>query len=347
MEIYIEPLDAGCMKIVEYKFNNMAKPLKSLGKLEDIMIKCAGIFKSANFTLEKKATIVMCSDNGIVAQNVTQTGSEVTKIVAENMTGDKATISVLCKSSGADVFVVDIGMNTDSENTDIINKKIMYGTNDFSKEKAISPQDVKKAIQVGIDMVKQLSGQGYTLIATGEMGIGNTTTSSAIIACILEQDAGVVTGRGAGLSLSGLEHKVSVINQALQLHKPNNKDMIDVLSKVGGLDIAGLVGVFLGGGLYRVPILIDGFISSTAALVAVNINPLAKDFMFATHVSAEPAGKMVLDKLELAPFLFLDMHLGEGTGAAMAFSTFQLANNILQQMCDFKDINIEKYQEFK
>lgn len=345
MNYDIKAPDAVAMDAISQKYKTMAIPLGSLGKLADMMVKCAGIYRSTDFIFDKKAAVIMCADNGVVAQNVTQTGSEVTKIVAENMTEGKATIAVLCKTAGADVFVVDIGMATDSDNTKIINKKIMYGTNDFSQQPAMTRQQVLDAIQVGVDMVKDLKNQGYKLIATGEMGIGNTTTSSAIIAAVLQKEASEVTGRGAGLSSEGLQTKIRVINDAIALHKPICEDMIDVLCKVGGLDIAGLVGVFLGGGIYGVPILVDGLIASTAAMVAVKINALAREYMFATHVSTEPASQMVLQEIDLQPFLHLEMHLGEGTGAVMAFNAFDMANSVLLDMCDFDEIDVEQYQE--
>ncbi|MFI3226081.1 MAG: nicotinate-nucleotide--dimethylbenzimidazole phosphoribosyltransferase [Clostridia bacterium] len=343
MDFKISELDENAMKLTKTHINNLAIPLGSLGKLDDILIKCAGIFETDDFDFNKKCTVVMCADNGVVAQNISQTGQKITKIVAENMTSDKATISILSKNSNADLFVIDIGMATDSENEQIINRKIMYGTNDFSKTTAMTREQVISAIEVGIEMVKTLKNQHYSLIATGEMGIGNTTTSSAIIATLLGKTAQEVTGRGAGLSTDGLVRKIHLIDNALAFHKPTNADMIDVLSKIGGLDIAGLVGIFLGGAIYRVPILIDGFISSTAALIATKIDLKSRDFMFATHISAEPAGKMVLDALDLMPFLHLDMRLGEGTGAVMAFGIFDLANKIYRKMSNFEDINIEKY----
>lgn len=331
------------MALAKSRIDNIAMPLGGLGKLEDILIKCAGIFGTADFTFNKKAVIVLCADNGIVAQDVTQTGQHVTKIVAENMTDGKASIAILCKQAKADLFVTDIGMTTDSDNPKIFNKKVAYGTRDFSVERAMTLDEVNTAISVGIGGVAKLKWQQYNLIATGEMGIGNTTTSSAIVAALFGTDAIAVTGKGAGLSTKGLLHKIDVINKAIALHQPNPADPFDVLSAVGGLDIAGLVGVYLGGAIHRIPILIDGFISATAALLATRINPAAKDFMFATHVSSEPATKMVLDAIGLEPFLFLDMHLGEGTGAAMAFPLFDMALKIYREMSNFDQINVKKY----
>lgn len=342
-KLEIKPLDKRAMKQAKANWNRIATPLNSLGKLEDMVVQCAGIFETDKVSIRKKAVIVMCGDNGIVEEGVTQSGQEITKLVAENMTGDKATVALMSKKNGADVFVVDIGMASDSENPKILNRKIRYGTKNFAKEPAMSREEATAAIQVGIDLVKELKEWGYDVIATGEMGIGNTTTSSAIAACLLNKNPEIVTGRGAGLSAEGLSRKINLIHGALEMHKPNPVDGIDALSKVGGLDIAGLCGVFLGGAIYRIPILIDGFISSTAALVAQKIEPEVRNFMLPTHVSAEPAGQMLLDALGLEPLLSLNMCLGEGTGAVMAFSILDMASLIYNEMCDFQEIEMDAY----
>lgn len=339
----IRSLNQKSMVQAKANWDSIATPLNSLGKLEDVIVQCAGICETDKVQFQKKAVVVMCADNGIVAEGVTQTGQDITKIVAENMTSNKATIALMSRKCGADVFVVDIGIATDSENPKVINKKVMYGTKNFAQEPAMSRAEAKAAVQVGIDMVKEMKTQGYDLIATGEMGIGNTTTSSAIAACLLHQEAEIVTGRGAGLSSEGLLRKIEVITKALEKYEPDSKDGMDVLSKVGGLDIAGLCGVFLGGAIYRIPILIDGFISSTAALVAQTIDPRTKDFMIPTHVSAEPAGKLLLDALGLEPMLCLNMCLGEGTGAVMAMQVLDMASLIYNEMCAFGDTKIEAY----
>ncbi|MFI3169505.1 MAG: nicotinate-nucleotide--dimethylbenzimidazole phosphoribosyltransferase [Faecalibacterium sp.] len=340
----IAPLDFNAMQRAKERWHNIAIPLDSLGKLQDIIVQCAGIFADDCVDLHKKATLVLCADNGIVAQGISQSGQEITRIVAENMTCDKATIALLNAQHGAKVFVVDIGMATDSENPAILRKKSMRGTNDFSQQNSMSRAEAQQAIETGISLVKMLKEDGYRLIATGEMGIGNTTTSSAVLAVLLNKPAAEVTGRGAGLSSAALQHKIALIDAAIAQHQPSASDMLDLLSKVGGLDIAGLAGVFLGGAIYRVPVVMDGFISCTAALVASKINPAVKDYLFASHVSAEPAGQMVLDALGLEAMLHLNMRLGEGSGAAMAFPIFETANMIYHQMSDFKEIQIAPYQ---
>lgn len=343
MEVQIDSLNFLEMQKAKQRWDSIAKPLNSLGKLEKAVEKLSGIFGTHNFDISKKCVVVMCADNGIVEEGISQVGKEVTLTVAENMTQNKATINILANECDADVFVYDVGIDAIVNNDKIINKKIMFGTNNFLKQPAMSKEQAIEAINVGISIVKDLKQKGYKMIATGEMGIGNTTTSSAITACLLNRRASFVTGRGAGLTDAALRKKVKVINKSLKLHKPNKNDPIDVLSKVGGLDIAALVGVFLGGGLHQIPILIDGFISSVAALLATKIAPEIKDFMFATHISKEPGGKIVLDELNLPFFIDLHMCLGEGTGAVVAFKIFDLAVSVYKNMTTFNQAKIPDY----
>jgi len=339
----IEPADAEEMREAKKRLNSIAKPLNSLGKMEDGIVKLAGIYKSASLKPFKKCVVVMCADNGVVVEGVTQVGSEITAVVAENMTCGKATINIMANKSGAEVFVVDIGMLSDIKNTKIINRKIAYGTKNFINEPAMSLNETINAIETGIDMVKSMHFQGYNLIATGEMGIGNTTTSSAVASCLLNKSPAQVTGRGAGLSNNALEKKINVIEKAIEKLKPDRDDAIDILSKFGGFDIAGLTGVFLGGAIYRTPILVDGLISSVAALLAIRICPVVKDYIFTTHISKEPAGKLLIDEIGLGYLLDLNMCLGEGTGAVMAFSILDMAIEIYNKMSSFDQAGIEAY----
>ncbi len=345
MEIVIEKPDYNEMRKAQLRWDSIAKPLNSLGKLEEAVTKLAGIYGSVLPDLSKKCVVVMCADNGVVEEGITQAGTEVTLAVAENMTKNKATINILANQCGAEVFVVDMGICTETHNDRIINRKVMYGTNNLSRMPAMSRTQALQAINTGIDLVGDLKNKGFTMTATGEMGIGNTTTSSAIAACLLQKKASEVTGRGAGLSSQALEKKIRIIEEALNLHKPDENDPIDVLSKVGGLDIAGLVGVFLGGGIHKVPVLIDGFISSVAALCAIRICPAVKDYMFATHVSREPAGKLMLEALDLPYLVDLHMCLGEGTGAVMTFPIFDMALSVYRGMSSFEEAEIEAYKK--
>lgn len=337
----IKPLNECAMAECKKRWDSIAKPLHSLGKLEDLLVQVAGITGDHRMHLQKKALVPMCADNGVVAEGVTQSGQEVTAIVSENFLKGKTSATVMCRSVGADVFPVDIGVAVD---TCIINKKIAYGTKNMAVEPAMTRQEAIQAIEVGISMVKELKDKGYGIIATGEMGIGNTTTSSAIAAVLLEEPVEVVTGRGAGLSSAGLDKKVSTIKNAIAMHKPDKNDAVDVLSKVGGFDIAGITGMFLGGAVYHVPIVIDGFISAVGALAAGVICPLAKEYMLSSHVSKEPAAYMILDALGMSPYLTCDMCLGEGTGAVTLFPIIDMAAAVYQEMSTFDDIKVEEYK---
>lgn len=340
----IVPLDSRAMKESKLRWDRIAKPLNSLGKLEEVVIKIAGMVQTNQVNIEKKALVIMCADNGVVEEGVTQTGQEVTAIVSENFLQKKASVSVMAEYTNTEIFPVDIGISKD---TNIINKKIAYGTKNFAKESAMTKEEARKAIQTGIELVETLKKNGYQIIATGEMGIGNTTTSSAIASLLLEKKIEEVTGKGAGLTTEGLSRKREVIAKAISLHQPDKNDMIDVLSKVGGFDIGGLAGVFLGGAIYHIPIVIDGFISAVAALIAYKMNPMAKDYMLPSHVSKEPAACFVLKELGLEPFITCDMCLGEGTGAVAVFSLLDMAVNVYNKMSTFEQIDVEAYQSLK
>jgi len=337
----IRYVDTTAAKRCKKRWDSIAKPLHSLGKMEDYLIKIAGMTGSDCISLKRKALVVMCADNGVVEEGVTQTGQEVTAIVSENFLDKKATASMLCAMTGADIFPVDIGIVTD---TKIINRKIAYGTRNMTKEPAMTYEEAIRGIETGIDMVRELKEKGYQIIATGEMGIGNTTTSSAIASVLLDEPVELVTGRGAGLSSEGLERKINAIKRAVEVNQPDPADAIDVLAKVGGLDIAGIAGLFLGGAVYGLPVVIDGFISAVAALVAARICPKATDYMLASHVSKEPAAIMVLNELGLEAALHCDMCLGEGTGAVTLFPILDLAVGIYNGMSTFQDIKVEEYQ---
>lgn len=344
----IKPLDAKAMQAAKDRLDGIAKPLNSLGKLEKLIVKSAGIFRTDQVDFNQKCVVVMCADNGVIEEGVTQVSSEVTTIVAKNMVNGKATIRIMADKQKADMFVVDIGIDRDvSDEKGIIPKKVRYGTENVAKKPAMTRDEAITAIETGIDMACDLATRGYKLFATGEMGIGNTTTSSAMTAVFLDKSVGEVTGRGAGLSTDGLNKKIRTIEHAIQLHKPDKNDVIDVLSKVGGLDIAGLCGVFLGCAASGVAVLVDGFISSVAALCAIKLCPIAKEYMFASHISNEPAGKMLLDELDLPYFLDCEMCLGEGTGAVLAFSVFDMAAEIYHKMSSFNEARIEKYVPLK
>lgn len=343
----IRPADEKSKEAARQRWKMVAKPLFSLGKLEDAVIKMAGIKRSAEYTLEKKGLVIMCADNGVVAEGVTQTGQEVTAIVADNFTKCATSVCIMAETAGVDLFPVDIGMTTDVPSVTRKEEKIAYGTKNMLKEPAMTREEVCRAILTGIRKAEELAEDGYDLLATGEMGIGNTTTSSAVASVLLGKEPEEMTGRGAGLSSEGLRRKIDVICRAIDRHQPDREDVPDVLAKVGGLDLAGLTGVFLGGAMYHIPVLIDGFISSVAALCAVRICPECIDYMLASHCSGEPAGHMILEELGLPFLIDGNMSLGEGSGAVAAVPLLEMGLNVYRKMSTFDEIHVEQYEELR
>ena len=338
----IEPLDQKAMVIAQKRWDSIAKPLHSLGKLETLLIQIAGITGNAEVDLSRRGLIVMCADNGVVEEGVTQTGQEVTAIVAENFLKYDTSVGVMCKQNHAEIFPVDMGMVTDTKvRTD---HKIAYGTQNMTKGPAMTREQAVKGLEAGIDMVRELNDKGYRILATGEMGIGNTTTSSAVASVLLKQPVEEMTGRGAGLTSEGFVRKINAIKKAIALNEPDPEDAIDVLAKVGGLDIAGMAGVFLGGAVYGIPVVMDGFISCVSALIAMRICPAARDYILASHVSKEPAAAMILKELQLKPLINCELCLGEGTGAVAIFPLLEMAADIYQTMSTFEQFDMDPYQ---
>ena len=340
----IKPLDENAMEEARAHWMRVGKPLFSLGSLEDAVIQIAGIKGTSDFELRKRGLIIMCADNGVVEEGVTQTGQEVTAIVADNFTRGETSVCIMAEEAKVDLFPVDVGMATDVPSVTKKEYKVMYGTHNFAKEAAMTREEAVEAIEVGIQMVKKCAEAGYEILATGEMGIGNTTTSSAVASVLLGEDPKVMTGKGAGLTKKGLQKKVQVIREAVERMQPDKTDAIDVLSKVGGLDIAGLAGVYLGGAIYRIPVLIDGFISAVAALVAVRLVPKCAGYILPSHLSDEPASRKILDALEKKPFLTCGMCLGEGTGAVAAMPLLEMGLQVYRKMGTFDDIHVEQYE---
>lgn len=338
----IHPIDLETMRKSQKQWNAIAKPLHGLGTLEDIIVKIAGMTGSPNVKLDKKGLIIMCADNGVVEEGVTQTGQEVTAIVAENFLKEQSSVSLMCKKAGVDIFPIDIGMVID---TIVPNYKICYGTKNMCKEPAMTREEAIHAILVGWNLVKEKKKENYDVLAIGEMGIGNTTTSSAVASVLLDVESEKMTGRGAGLSDEGFYRKRKAVEKAIALHQPDRKDPIDVLSKVGGLDLAGLAGVCLGGAYYQIPIVMDGFISAVAALVAVRLCPLVKDYLIASHSSKEPGMALVLEEMGLTASLYCNMCLGEGTGGIAFLPVLELALEVYQKMGTFEENKIESYKE--
>ncbi|MCD8155442.1 MAG: nicotinate-nucleotide--dimethylbenzimidazole phosphoribosyltransferase [Clostridiales bacterium] len=341
----IQPLDEKAMKEAQKRWDTIAKPLHSLGDLETMLIRIAGIQRSADADISRKALIVMCADNGVVEEGVTQTGQEVTAIVAENFLVGSTTSCIMSRQCGTDVFPVDVGMARDTKvRTDL---KVACGTANMTKGPAMSREQAVKAIEAGISMAVELKEKGYRIFATGEMGIGNTTTSSAVASVLMGEPVEEMTGRGAGLSSEGLARKINAIHRAIQVNQPNPEDALDVLSKVGGFDIAGMAGVCIGGAALGIPVVLDGFISCAAALTAVRLCPMAGEYLLASHVSREPAAGKILSHMGKEAPIRAGMCLGEGTGAVTLFPLLDMASAVYHSMDTFDEIHVEQYEELK
>lgn len=338
----IRPVDVAAMAAAKQHWDGLGKPLGSLGRLEKALIQIAGIQRTGDVHIDRKALVIMCADNGVVEEGVTQCGQEVTATVAENFLDEKSCVAIMCRRAGTKICPVDIGMAVDTPRVE--KRKIAYGTKNMAKEPAMTREQAVAAIEVGIAKAEELHAQGYEMLATGEMGIGNTTTSSAMTAVYLGLDVETVTGRGAGLSSHGLQRKIHAIKQAIAVNQPDPEDPLDVLAKVGGLDIAGMCGLFLGGAAQQIPVIMDGFISQVAALTAMRLVPECADYILASHVSEEPGANILLKALEKDAFLTCGMRLGEGSGAVALFPILDFASDIYHKMSTFVQADIVEYQ---
>ena len=334
----IAPLCEESMQASKEKWDKVAKPLGSLGKLEEIVTQIAGIYRTPDVRIDKKGVLVLCGDNGVLAQGVAMTPGEVTAVMAEFIADGRSSVCRMAEIAGADVIAVDMGMFRRVNAENLLDRRVSDGTNDFTNGAAMTHEQALQAVNTGIELVKDCVEKGYNILATGEMGIGNTSTSSAIAAVLLGLDPQKVTGRGVGLSDEGLTRKVSTIKKGISVNSPDKNDPMDVLKKLGGFDIAGLTGVFIGGAIHRIPIIIDGFISSVSALLAVKLCRRVMNFSFSSHLSAEPAGIAVLNELGFKPFITADMRLGEGTGAVCMFPLLDMALSVYHNACTYADI---------
>lgn len=377
----IKPLDKNRMEEKEKELNFLLKTPKGLGKLEKLAIRLEGIDK--NYKPDKKMVLVMAADNGVEQEKVSKSKRVITQYVVEAMLNGKSSINALGMVYNADVKVVDLGIDESSDIKNeinlsgIIEKKIIKsGTNNIAKEAAMTYEQAVKAIETGIEMVDEFVKDGYNLFATGEMGIGNTTTSSAVLKVFTDLPIDEIVGYGSGIDDKTLEHKKNVIKKAIQVNglldffeksknaegkknirkeqgnmdfenkinfenfktEESQKSIINVLAKVGGLDIAGMAGTYLGCAKNRVPVVIDGFISAVSALISYKICPVSREFMIASHLSEEPGMKYIMKELNLEPMLFINMKLGEGTGAVMMFPVIEGACNITGVVRKYPDV---------
>ena len=341
----IEDPDQAVMQDVRERWNRIAKPLHSLGKLEDLIVQIAGIQRTARIDIEKRAVIEFCSDNGVVKEGVTQTGQEVTAIVSENFKTGNTCACAMARRANVDLFPFDFGICRDT--TVCADHKIAYGTANMAEGPAMTRDMALKGLLEGMSIARGMHDKGYRILAHGEMGIGNTTTSSAVSSVLLCEEPERMTGRGAGLPDEGLARKIQVIKKAIEVNRPDPKDPVDVLSKVGGFDIAGMAGLVLGGALCRMPVVMDGFISLTASLIAVRICPKAVAYLIPSHVSKDPAAELLLRELKKDAMIHGGMFLGEGTGAIALFPLLDLAQAVYSEMSTFDDIAVEQYEDYQ
>lgn len=337
----IGPLDKAGGEAARLRQDSLTKPLGSLGRLEELSIQLAGIKGQPIPRVPKKAVVVMAADHGVVAEGIGLYPQEVTAQMVLNFLNGGAAINVLARLAGARVTVVDMGVTGNlPPHPGLISRKIAPGTRSMARGPAMSREQADQAVKTGIEMVEQEFAQGLDIIATGEMGIGNTTASSAICALMTGQPVEKVTGRGTGITDELLARKVSVIKRAIEINRPDPADAMDVLAKVGGFEIGGMAGVILGAAAHRIPVAIDGFISGAAALIAVSLCPQVRSYLIAAHVSAEPGHKFMLEYLSLRPLLDLGMRLGEGTGAVLGIMLAEASARLLEEMATFGEAGV-------
>ena len=336
----IYPLDTRFMEQAQDRQDRLIKPQGSLGKLEDISIQLAGIYGSKYFDTTKKIVLSFACDHGVYEEGVAPNNQNITLLQSMNFPKKINGVGTISKFVGSDVQLIDVGINCDEPIEGVIDCKIRKSTSNMAKGPAMTRQEAIRAIEIGIEMSEKYIQEDYKVIGIGEMGIANTTPSAAIISVIAGCDPQEVTGMGAGLKKELLQHKAQVIRTAIEINQPNPTDGIDILQKVGGFEIGSMAGVILGCSANRVPVVLDGFISYAAALIAVNINPRCKDYMIASHYSAEPGAKKALELLGLDPFLKMDMRLGEGSGAALAFNMIEAANYVYKNMLTFDEVDM-------
>lgn len=343
LEYFIKKIESTnkeiCKNTKEY-LDSLIKPIGSLGELENILIKLSSIKNKINVSIKKKSLIIMCSDNGVFDEGVASTPKYMTFLQTDNFIKNKNCVGVLSKQNNVELIVVDVGIDSDKIINGVYNRKIRKCTNNIINEAAMTYSECINAINTGIEMAKIAKENGSDIIGVGEMGIANTTTSSAVLIALTECDFDLAIGKGAGLTDAAFLKKKDVIKTAIKNNHANKNDVIDVLSKLGGFDIAAMVGVFLGAAYYKLPVVIDGFISSVACLAASRLCSLVKEYSFASHNSKEIGFKIAIDELGFSPILNLNMRLGEGSGCILAFSLFESACAIINNMSKFSDFDI-------
>ncbi|WKY44562.1 nicotinate-nucleotide--dimethylbenzimidazole phosphoribosyltransferase [Eubacteriaceae bacterium ES2] len=337
----IAPVDQEMMKQARERVDFLLKPVGSLGVLEDIAVSVAGITGQMHPDLSKKAVLVFAGDHGVFVEGVAAAPQEVTALMANMCVAGKSGVAALSKQAGADVFVCDVGMISDIDpKGGILDKKIRKGTANMRVEAAMTRDEAIASLEAGIDMANRAIGNGYQILGTGEVGICNTTPSAAIFSVLGGVDAGELTGAGANLSEEKMLVKAQVIRDAIALNKPDKNDAIDVLSKVGGLEIGAMAGTMLAGAAKKVPVVVDGFISTAAAAIAITLKPEVKDYLICSHASAEKGAAFGSEFIGAKPFLNMGMRLGEGSGAALAFNIVDAALSMNKEMATYGEVGL-------
>ncbi len=339
----IQPTDRRLLAQAQARLDRLTKPIGSLGRLEELAAHYVMITGEMKPKVPRGTVFTFAADHGVTAEGVSAYPSAVTPQMVLNFLRGGAGVNVLARHVGIEVRVVDIGVAFDFEGVSgLIHKKVMPGTKNMLVESAMSPAQAEQALQVGIDLATEAGRQGIGLIGTGEMGIGNTTASSAIAAVMTRRPVSEVTGRGTGIDDASHAHKIDVIQRTLDLHRLDSTNAKEVLAKVGGLEIGGLAGLMLGAAEARIPVVLDGFIAGAAALIAVGLQPHCKDYLIASHRSVEQGHQAILDHLGLKPLFDLDLRLGEGTGACLGMSLVFSAIKILTEMATFDEAGVSE-----
>ncbi|MHB1654058.1 MAG: nicotinate-nucleotide--dimethylbenzimidazole phosphoribosyltransferase [Desulfitobacteriaceae bacterium] len=341
----ITGLDLEVMEKIQIRLDSLTKPLGSLGQLEDLVKRLGGIQRTPTPEIHKKAILLMAGDHGVVEEGVSAFPQEVTPQMMYNFLQGGAAINVLARQAGAEVICTDVGVAFPLEPVEIMRHRVANGTRNMAKGPAMTPQETLQALLVGAETAQTAIANGVNLLATGDMGIGNTTPSSAIVAIFTGLPLDEVVGRGTGIGDSALVRKQEVIKRALEVNKPNQDDPLDVLAKVGGLEIAAIAGAILQAAASRVAIVIDGFISTAGALIAAKLSPNSIFYMIPSHGSVEPGHRKALNLLGFEPMLNLKMRLGEGTGAALSFYLIEAAVHILMEMATFADAGVSEVND--
>ncbi len=339
--------DEEAMRLARERQDALAKPPHSLGRLEDISVQLSGITGKLHNTVQKRRIIILCADNGVVEEGVASAPQSVTRAQTINFTRFKTGVSAMAKYYGIDLCVVDVGTATDLPyEAGILNRKLAYGTQNITKGPAMTREQALAAIKTGIEMAQKAADEGYNVIGVGEMGIGNTTTSSSVLSVLTGLSPAETVGRGGCITDAMLENKRAVVQRAITQNAPDPADVVGVLQKVGGFDLAAMTGVFLGAAVCRLPVVIDGYISAVAALCAYRLCGRVRTFLFPSHCSCEAGYTFAMKEMGLSPYLNLEMRLGEGSGCPLAFSVMETACAVMTHMATFAEAEInDEYLE--